>query len=115
MMSKPSLRSARRARSALVSRVAFWHLAATLLASCTCQARSAHAAFSYSVGPQEVIYIAAQRKSLGLNSWPDGNLGVVPLGGGQYDFYAPNASTPVKTTGSLTSPGKAKSTVQISG
>ena len=70
-------------------------------------------AIDISVGSKEVIYTAKQRKSKGLSSWPDGNFGVVANGLGGYDFYAANSTKPVKTTGTLTDPGKSKKSVKI--
>ncbi|BBO31912.1 hypothetical protein [Lacipirellula parvula] len=78
-------------------------------------ANSTDAALVYSVGDAEVLYTANQRNSLGLNYWADGNLGVVPLGNGQYDFYGANGSAPIRTTGTLANPAMSKSTVNIAG
>ncbi len=72
-------------------------------------------AVEISVGDLETIYKKSQRSSKGLSSWPDGNFGVVPLGNGLYDFYAANGSKPVKTTGTLTTLGKSKKSVSITG
>jgi hypothetical protein len=58
------------------------------------------------VGNKEVIYTAAQRTALGLNYWPDGNLGVIPDGNGSYYFYAANGSVAKRAHGSLTVPGQ---------
>jgi hypothetical protein len=70
-------------------------------------------AIDFSVGPKEVIYTAKQRKSRGISSWPDGNLGVVANGHAGYDFYAANGPKPVKTTGPLTDPGRSRQSVSI--
>jgi hypothetical protein len=70
-------------------------------------------AVDFSVGAKEVIYTSGQRKGKGLSTWPDGNLGVVPLGNGLYDFYGANGSKPVKTTGTLANPGTSKKSVKI--
>jgi hypothetical protein len=70
-------------------------------------------AVSISVGALETIYTKSQRRSKHLSSWPDGNLGVVPAANGLYDFYGANGSKPVKTTGTLTTPGKSKKSVSI--
>ena len=59
---------------------------------------AAQAALTYNVGSAEVIYSASQRRSKGLDYWIDGNLGVVPIGNGQYHFYGANGPTPVRTT-----------------
>jgi hypothetical protein len=66
-----------------------------------------------SVGDAEQIYTKSKRSSKGLKYWPDGNFGVVSLGNGMYDFYAANSSKSVKTTGTLTDPGKSKKSVKI--
>lgn len=57
-------------------------------------------------GSREVIYTAAQRNTLGLNYWPDGNLGVIPDGSGAYYFYAANGSVSKRTRGPLTAPAQ---------
>lgn len=67
------------------------------------------------VGDREVIYTTSQRRNLGLNFWPDGNMGVAAAGNGQIHFYAANSSSSVRTTGSLTSPGASKQNVNIYG
>jgi hypothetical protein len=72
-------------------------------------------AIDLSIGPKEVIYSKKQRKKLKLSTWPDGNLGVVPNADGSYDFYGANGRHPVKTTGSLDSPGKSRRSVSITG
>ena len=72
-------------------------------------------AVQISVGNREVIYTSSQRKSKSLSTWPDGNLGVVSNGLGGYEFYGANGSKPVKTTGTLTDPGKSKKSVKITG
>jgi hypothetical protein len=72
-------------------------------------------ALDLAVGPKQVIYTKSQRSSKGLGTWPDGNLGVVSNGKGGYEFYGPNGSSPVKTTGSLTDPAQSKSSVKITG
>jgi hypothetical protein len=84
-------------------------LAAALLAA------DAALAVDFSVGGIETIYSKSQRGKKGLKYWPDGNLGVVPLGNGLYDFYAANSSKSVKTTGTLTDLGKGKKSVKITG
>jgi hypothetical protein len=73
---------------------------------------SAHA-IEIQVGPREVIYTNKQLKSKSL-TWPDGSLGVVHNGQGGYEFYAPNGSKPIKTTGTLNDPARFKSSVTIS-
>jgi len=73
------------------------------------------ASLSYAVGAPEVLYKASKRRSAGLNYWMDGSLGIVPLGNGQYDFYAANSTKPVRTTGTLETLGKKKKSVKISG
>jgi hypothetical protein len=70
-------------------------------------------ALDVTVGSRELIYTTKQRKSKGLSTWPDGNLGVVANGLGGYEFYAANGSKPVKTTGTLTDPGRSKQKVKI--
>jgi len=42
-------------------------------------------------------------------------LGVISNGNGTYDFYGPNGSKPVMTTGTLTNPGASKQSVSITG
>jgi hypothetical protein len=76
-------------------------------------AQNGASAVSLTIGPREVIYTKSQRQNKGLGTWPDGNLGVVPLGNGLYDFYGANGSKPVKTTGTLANPGKSKQSVSI--
>ena len=49
---------------------------------------------------------------LGLNTWPDGNIGVVPTAAG-YGFYAADGSHGVYTTGTIASPGGAAQSVSI--
>jgi hypothetical protein len=71
-------------------------------------------AIDFAIGTKETIYSTSQRRGKGLSTWPDGNLGVIPVGPGLYDFYGANGSKPVKTTGTLTDPGKAKKSVTIS-
>jgi hypothetical protein len=73
-------------------------------------------AINFSVGAEQIIYTAAQRKSKGLNLWPDGSLGVLANGKGGYDFYGPDGSSPVMTSGTLLDPGQSKkSSITISG
>ena len=72
-------------------------------------------AADFSIGPAEVVYTKSQRKSGGGSNWPDGSLGVVSNGDGTYDFYGPNGSSPVLTTGTLDDPGATKQSVSISG
>jgi hypothetical protein len=74
-----------------------------------------HAALVYTVGQTEVLYTASQRRSMGLDYWVDGNLGVVPIGNGQYHFYGADGATPVRTTGTLAKPAQSKNNVSISG
>jgi hypothetical protein len=69
--------------------------------------------FTFSVGNKEVIYTSSKRKSKGGSNWPDGNIGIAPLGNGKYDFYAANGTKPVRTTGTLTDPGTSKKSVKI--
>lgn len=69
----------------------------------------------FSVGSREVIYSTSKRKSKSLSSWPDGNMGVILNSNGTYDFYGANGGKPVRTTGTLTDPGKAKKSVSIDG
>ena len=76
---------------------------------------SAEAALVYSVGEAEVLYTANQRRAMGLNYWADGNLGVVPIGNGQYHFYGANGNSSVRTTGTLANPVMSKSNVNITG
>lgn len=73
---------------------------------------SAHA-IDLTVGPKEVIYTKAQRRSKKLRTWPDGNLGVVANGSGGYDFYGANGKKRVKTTGTLEAPAMSKKSVKI--
>ncbi|MBA4106033.1 MAG: hypothetical protein C0485_09765 [Pirellula sp.] len=73
------------------------------------------AALVYNVGQTEVIYTASQRRNKGLDYWVDGNLGVVPIGNGQYHFYGANGPTPVRTTGTLADPAQSRSNVSITG
>lgn len=72
-------------------------------------------AVDFSVGEREVIYTKKQRSNKKLATWPDGNLGVVRNANGTYDFYGANGGKPVRTTGTLEDPGKAKKGVSISG
>jgi hypothetical protein len=65
------------------------------------------------VGGKEVIYTASQRKSLGLNFWPDGNMGVAAGPNGQLQFYAANSTNSVRTTGTLAAPAMSKQNVGI--
>jgi hypothetical protein len=74
-----------------------------------------HAALVYSVGQTEILYTASQRRSMGLDYWVDGNLGVVPIGNGQYHFYGADGPTPIRTTGTLAKPAQSKNNVSISG
>jgi hypothetical protein len=76
---------------------------------------AAQAALIYNVGQTEVIYTASQRRNKGLDYWVDGNLGVVPIGNGQYHFYGANGQTPVRTTGTLADPAQSRSNVSITG
>lgn len=78
-------------------------------------ATTAQAALVYNVGQTEVIYSASQRRNKGLDYWVDGNLGVVPIGNGQYQFYGANGPTPVRTTGTLADPAQSRSNVSITG
>ncbi|QDT72315.1 hypothetical protein [Lacipirellula limnantheis] len=78
-------------------------------------ATAAQAALVYNVGQTEVIYSASQRRNKGLDYWVDGNLGVVPIGNGQYQFYGANGPTPVRTTGTLADPAQSRSNVSITG
>ena len=87
----------------------------TLLLLALAIAGEAQAALDFSVGPKELIYSTSQRKSKKLAHWPDGSMGVVANGDGTYDFYGPNSSSPVKTTGSLADPGRTKKSVKING
>ena len=73
------------------------------------------AALVYSVGGTETLYTAQQRNNMGLNYWVDGNLGVVPIGNGQYHFYGANGATSVRTTGTLANPAMSRSNVAITG
>lgn len=68
-------------------------------------------AIEISIGPQEVIYTKSKR----ISTWPDGNLGPISNGNGTYDFYGAKGSKPIKTVGTLTSPGSAKQSVKITG
>jgi hypothetical protein len=65
----------------------------------------AEAVTNLTFGAKEVIYTAAQRNALGLNYWPDGNLGVVPDGSGGCYFYAANSTGSKRARGSLAAPG----------
>jgi hypothetical protein len=67
------------------------------------------------VGDREVIYTTSQRRNLGLDFWPDGNMGVAAAGNGQIHFYAANSSSSVRTTGTLDAPGMSKQNVNIYG
>jgi MYXO-CTERM domain-containing protein len=78
-------------------------------------AQVADASLLYSVGNKEVVYTASQRQSLGLNFWPDGNMGVASAGNGYVHFYGANSSSSVRTTGTLASPGQSKQNVSIFG
>jgi hypothetical protein len=68
-----------------------------------------------SVGPAEVVYTKSQRKSGGGSNWPDGSMGAIANGNGTFDFYGPNSSNSVKTTGTLLDPGASKQSVKITG
>ncbi len=59
---------------------------------------------TFVAGTPEVVYTAQQRVALGLNYWPDGNLGVV-TSGSTYGFYAANSGQGIYTTGTLDNPG----------
>ena len=71
---------------------------------------AAHA-IEISIGPQELIYTKSKR----ISTWPDGNLGPIPLGNGMYDFYGAKGPKPIRTTGTLTDPGSNKKSVKITG
>ncbi len=77
-------------------------------------ANSAQAVY-FTVGSKETIYTKSQRTSRSLSTWPDGNMGIVSNGNGTFDFYGANGGKPVKTTGTLTDPGKSKKSVKIDG
>ena len=66
---------------------------------------SAGASSNITFGAKEIIYTAAQRNALGLNYWPDGNMGVIPDGSGGYYFYAANSTGSKRARGSLAAPG----------
>src|SRR5262245_8976159 len=66
-----------------------------------------------SIGNQEVIYTKTQRTNKKLSTWPDGSLGVLRNAQGNYEFYGANGGSPVKTTGSLWTPGNSKKAVSI--
>lgn len=68
-------------------------------------------AINIAVGPQELVYTKSQR----ISTWPDGNLGPVSLGNGQYEFYGANGSKPIRTIGTLDDPGANKKSVKING
>jgi PEP-CTERM motif len=72
-------------------------------------------AVDFSIGQAEVVYSKSQRSSHGGTRWPDGSLGVVSNGDGTYDFYGPNGSNSVHTSGTLDNPGAAKQSVSIIG
>src|SRR5207344_553518 len=72
-------------------------------------------AAEFSIGAAEVVYTKSQRKSGGGSNWPDGSFGVVSNGNGTYDFYGPNSSKSVLTTGTLLDPGATKQSVSITG
>ena len=58
----------------------------------------------------ETIYEQNQRAALGGRDtffWPDGNIGVEPLGNGQYRFFAANSVRSAVTIGTLDDPGAA--------
>lgn len=63
-----------------------------------------HALPEVTVGARETVCTAAQRTALGLNWFPDGNLGVVSNGNGSYQFYAANGSSPALISGTLSAP-----------
>jgi hypothetical protein len=68
-------------------------------------------AIEISIGPQELIYTKSKR----ISTWPDGNLGPVPLGNGMYEFYGANGDNSIRTIGTLTDPGANKKSVKIEG
>lgn len=76
-------------------------------------AMSAAAATTITVGARETVYTVAQRNTLGLNYWPDGNMGFVPQGGGLYRVYAANSTSGVRTGGTLDAPGGGKQNVTV--
>lgn len=58
----------------------------------------------------ETIYEQRQRAALGGAStyfWPDGNLGFLPVGDGQFRFFAANSAYSAVTLGTLDDPGAA--------
>src|SRR5690349_12177612 len=75
----------------------------------------AASAVDFSIGAAEVVYTKSQRKSGGGSNWPDGSFGVIANGNGTYDFYGPNSSKTVLTTGTLNNPGATKQSVSITG
>ena len=58
----------------------------------------------FTAGKPETIYTRAQLVAHGLHYWPDGNIGVVPKGNGQADFYAANSIRSAHTIGTLAAP-----------
>lgn len=58
----------------------------------------------FQIGEQEVVVSDAARKAAGLQYWPDSHVGVLPLGNGQYEFYAANSGQVTKFRGALNSP-----------
>lgn len=80
-----------------------------LLFVCVCSISSTRvfaATPPIAVGARETIYTATQRTALGLNGFPDGNLGVVTNGNGNYQIYAANGSTSAMILGTLAAPAQ---------
>jgi hypothetical protein len=61
---------------------------------------------NFTVWQSEVVYTQVQRKSRNLNLWPDGNIGVVNKGDGNYTFYAANGSSTNMAEGNLDKPAQ---------
>ena len=93
-----------------------WHCSKVALALAVILGEaSAAPAAEISVGAPQLIYTKSQRKSAGGTNWPDGNLGVVAVGNGIYDFYGANGPKPVMSVGTLDNPGISKQSVSIIG
>jgi len=53
-----------------------------------------------------VMYTKAQRYTKKLSYWPDGSIGGLPIGGGQYRFFGPNSAYTAITEGTLEDPAQ---------
>ena len=78
---------------------------ATMTALClTASLLCAADAPTFTVGERETLATPAQRQTLGLKWFPDGNLGIVQTTGQRVQFYGANGASSVRVTGTPQAP-----------